>query len=395
MKGVLKNRTFWFLALCSLVIAGMLLWAPKQVDWTPSFNRADKRPFGDYLLFGMLKKEVFDDRLTVSDVPLFNFTQTHSGLTGSNLIIITPHFSPDPLDCESLLGFVARGNNVFIAAYQLPAELQDTLGVTLLGAPALFDRERECHFRYFNPALDTAGFRLQRVAGNFHFYGGDSICLTALGSADGRINFVQVPFGAGHFYLHASPYLFTNYALLQKHAAEGVLQAFAYLSQAPSFWDEYYKPERDQLREHPLQYLFRNNGLRQAYFTFLAGVLLFFLFRSKRLQRPIPVITPPANTSKEFAQTLGYLHFNKKENAYIIDLKFRHLLDYIRNRYYMDTSVLDNRFVLALEQRSGVEAKYIRRILDKYKALDVIVKPGPEFLTEFSEAVDFFYARCR
>lgn len=372
----------------------MLMFAPKQIDWTQTFNRNDKRPFGDYALFQLLKDDFFDGDMMVNNLPLFNFMRENRELTGANMIFITNAFLPDGIDRDSLFSFVDRGNNVFIAANEISPDVESRLNISLYSYFAGFRNEQMVsRFRHINPQLDTAGINVKRIYMHSHFYEQNDSAAVVLSYENSEPCFVRIKYGAGCFFIHFNPLLFTNYSVLHEGAAKHILQSFSYLPPNATYWDEYYKPNRQQMRENPLKYIFTNPGIRQAYFTLLLILLLWFLFKTKREQRAIPVIDPLPNTSKEFAKTLGSLHFNKKDNKYIIDLIYRQFLDYVRNKYYMETGVLDENFVLSLEKRSGIEAKYIRKIIDKYKALSAIENPSMDFLAELSAMVEYFYEK--
>lgn len=394
MKKIFENKIIWFLIIVTVIIIGMLVFAPKQIDWTQTFNRTDKRPFGDYAVFKLLEDDFFNGNMQVNNLPLFNFMRENRDLTDVNMIFITNVFHPDAIDRDSLFSFVERGNNVFIATNDISAEVEGRLNLSVYSYFAGFRNDQlVSRFRHSNPQLDTTEISVKRIRMNSHLYEQHDSAVVILSYENNQPCYVKVKYGAGCFFIHFNPLLFTNYSVLHEGAAKHILQSFSYLPPNITYWDEYYKPNRQQMRENPLKYIFTNQGIRQAYFVLLLILLLWFLFKTKREQRAIPVIDSLPNTSKEFAQTLGRLHYNKKDNRYIIDLIYRQYLDYIRNRYYMETGVLDENFVLSLERRSGVEAKYIRKIIDKYKALAAVENPSMEFLAEFSYMVEYFYEK--
>ncbi|MCL1821794.1 MAG: hypothetical protein FWG22_03115 [Prolixibacteraceae bacterium] len=376
------------------VIIGMLMFAPRQIDWTQTFSRTDKRPFGNYVIYELLKKDFFDGTLKTNDLPLFNFMRENHELKGVNMIFITNNFSPNSMDSDSLFSFVGRGNNVLLASNNISSNVENKLNFSIYSSfPEFSNTQLASHFRHVNPQLDTIEISIKRIRMNGGFYKQNDSAMVVLSYENDEPCFVWVKYGEGNFFIHFNPLLFTNYSVLHEGAADHVMQAFSYLPRNTTYWDGYYKPNRQQIRGNPLKYIFQNQGIRQAYFTLLLIMLLWFLFKTKRRQRPIPVIEPLPNSSKEFAHTLGSLHYNKQDNKYIIELIFRHFLDYVRNKYYIETGNLDENFVQSLEKRSGVEARYIRKIIDKYKALSVIENPSREFLRELSDLVEYFYEK--
>jgi hypothetical protein len=116
-------------------------------------------------------------------------------------------------------------------------------------------------------------------------------------------------------YLHTVPVAFTNYFLLKDNNAEYISKVFSYLPAKPSAlfgmniisWVE-------AGRVHPLRVILTKPALKWAWYTALIGMIIFVIFHAKRRQRIIPVITPPANDSKEFVETVSRVYLNQKHH---------------------------------------------------------------------------------
>lgn len=142
-----------------------------------------------------------------------------------------------------------------------------------------------------------------------------------------NINFVRLPWGEGYFYLHLNPVFFTNYYLVddkQRPYAEAVL---AVLSDGPVYWDEAsrlppavarqrsnqqggrnYDGGRNLLSgNEALSYVQQQPPLALAWYTLIAGLLLYVLFRGKRRQRIIPILARRENSSQRFIDTMSRL----------------------------------------------------------------------------------------
>ena len=85
----------------------------------------------------------------------------------------------------------------------------------------------------------------------------------------------------------------------------------------------------------------------------IVGLLLFIIFKAKREQRIIPIIKPLENSSVEFAKTVGSLYHQHRDYNNLNDKKITYFLTYIRNRYYVNTTVLDEKLITQLSAKAG------------------------------------------
>src|SRR5690606_31789453 len=86
------------------------------------------------------------------------------------------------------------------------------------------------------------------------------------------------------------------------------------LPSRPLVWDEFYKTGRMEART-PVRYLLSQPPLRWAWFLSLLLVVLFILVHARREQRAIPIVLPPANTTRELAHTIGRMHWHQGDHA--------------------------------------------------------------------------------
>ena len=127
------------------------------------------------------------------------------------------------------------------------------------------------------------------------------------------------------------------------------------------YWDEYYKLGRSGPRT-PLRVILTKPALKWAWYTALIGMIIFVIFHAKRRQRIIPVITPPANDSKEFVETVSRVYLNQKHHKNIAEKKIVFWLDFIRSRFNISTQQLSDEFCLQLAHKSGASKETIHDI---------------------------------
>jgi hypothetical protein len=146
-------------------------------------------------------------------------------------------------------------------------------------------------------------------------------------------------------------------------------KAFSYLPAQPTYWDEYQKQGRFNENEKSLlRYIYKQPALTWAYFIGLVGLVLYALFAGKRTQRVIPVVELPKNTSLEFVKTVGRMYFQQNDHDNVARKKIQYFLADLRERYLMNTQVLDTEFTETLARKSGVpleETQDLVRILSQ------------------------------
>ena len=69
------------------------------------------------------------------------------------------------------------------------------------------------------------------------------------------------------------------------------------------------------------------------------------IFNAKRKQRIVKVVKPLENTTVAFTKTIGNLYYETKDHNNLIDKKITYFLEYIRRVYYLDTQMLNEKFI--------------------------------------------------
>ena len=399
----------------------------KTVDWTPSFINTDKNPYGTYIAFDLLKN-VFPNRdIYVSRLPISNelgyiveederssymhdketidldITSSESYLfINNNFGIRVPpifeddksqSFGIDKLDIKNLLSFVEKGNNTFISAERMSHLLLDTLGLKI-----------ETGWDYpdtvfvFNE-LKTMEYAFNSMNGIMNYFekkdsANTNIKVLAESKKSHKPVFIKVKHGKGYFYLNTLPVAFSNIELLKVEKYEFAFTCLSYLPKTNDIiWDEYQKQGR--IGEYSMfRVIWNHPAMLWAYYIILVTALLFMLFRSKRTQRIIPVITPPGNTSLEFLDTISNLYYCKEAYESIVEKRHNYFLDLIRSRYYLRTEIIDSEFIKALNLKSGVKAELLEAIFDLHQKINTLpVSSG--MLLEYNSKLEEFYRKMK
>jgi len=335
---------------------------PAPVNWTKTYVRTDKIPYGTYILHQELS--TLFDGVTVRPYRkrMYNALE-ELGSEADSYVAITPQLDIDETDYRKALTYMKSGNDLFIAAHTFGSVLADSLKLSTQGHFPWGDSLKTVNFT--NPALHSeAGYRFDKriLAGYFTEF--DTLRATVLATNDkGNAIFLRYPMGNGNLYVLSSPDYFTNYALLSHQGAAFAGNALSYLNpQQQVIWDDF-QAMGDRIQQSPMRVFLSDEHLRPAYLIGLFSLLFFVIYGVKRRQRAIPVVEPLKNTSIEFAQVVSSVYYQRRDNRDLLAKQYRYFLEYVRTAYRVNTSEIDENFMQYVSQRSGVEVSILLNIL--------------------------------
>ncbi len=327
-------------------IIGLLLVAylmPVEKNWTPSYSKAHNWPYGADVTHDVWSDLFEGEDIIEADLPIWNTLKDNEWQGEYLYVLFDDDLNFDSLNRSSLLNFVESGNSVFLSANSQDLELLDSIGI-----------EVDDYYGDFNKIIN--GMRLDTVALDFfesqnssysfliadyqsYYQSIDSIGAEIIALAHGieedHLTFVKVRFGDGYFYLHNQPLLLTNYYVLQDEGKRYLEELTSYLPSHNVIWDNSHKAINALSKRSPLHVILNSVALKWAYWLSIVGLVLLFIFRTKRRQRAIPVIVPPANDSVDFTKTMGSLYFNTASNKTLALKKISVLKEYLASNFYL------------------------------------------------------------
>ena len=371
-----RGNVFAILLLVAVVLGIAIIdsSSKRPIDWSKSYNFRDKIPFGLFV-FHQEISNILGEEKSLSDYTetIYELFMDSTHIDNDRAIInVAEDILFDTPTTKYTLDFVKNGGEIFLATTGINEALLDTLGLAIETLDYVIFRPTDDRVTY-SLVGDTARVKLKKVDSFAIFSKLNSQNSTILGytHARGRAipNFIKVSHGKGALYLHLVPELFTNYHLLQKPSYELASQALGVLKNSKVLLiDNYY--DWDQPRT-PLRVILTHPGFAQAWYLLLAGLLLLLIFKSKREQRAVKVVTPEPNLSKEFAMTIGNLYYENGTPGNIIQKKIEYFLFTIRSNYHLDTlELLDSKFLKQLSLKAGVdldETTQLFTLLDNFR----------------------------
>ncbi|HYF29796.1 MAG TPA: DUF4350 domain-containing protein [Chitinophagaceae bacterium] len=378
----------------------------KKASQRITLRYLDKIPYGTYVAFENLEyifpdADVYINKKSPSGYT--SFTSPHDYYTGEDgtvvqkektlYIIISPEFAPNTREYSSIMEFVGNGNHVFISALYWGQDFLDTMNIDLF--PSWFNND-SLWVTINNPVTtDSSAFAYPGKADYAYFTEYDTTYAAILGKDDaGNVTLIKYTYqGGGSLYIHANPLAFTNFFLLHKNNNEYYNSVFSHVP--PSVqqiqWDDYFRYAGERSGSSSLQVIMSHDELEFAFWIVLLIFMLIYLFESKRKQRIIPNIPPLRNASLDFVKTIGRLYYQYRDNKNLALKMIAHLMDHVRSRYNIPTSVMDDKFVATLAYKSGYDQAALNKLFYHARMIQDSPQISEEFLMEFNKMTEAFY----
>lgn len=351
-----EKRMLLGLGLLIVLLAVLEAMAPKPTDWSLSFSRHHKTPYGAKLFYERLGdlfpevKPVMDPVVTTAEKRLADDQPSTAPV---NHVFVNSHLRFDDYGTEQLLALVERGDHAFLAAHRFDDALADTLSVAM--GQAFRVQEDTSDIRFIGePRMANGVFRFARGFPGAHFTRFDT-ARTRVVAVDGSAKpvLLHMRWGEGRIVLCSAPLAFTNYNLLKDRNAGFAAAALSLLPPRALWWDEYLKAGRVE-NTSIFRFLLSQPALRWALYIAEVLLVLFALVHIRRQQRAIPVIAPPLNASRELAGTIGRLYWHRGDHAGIARKLITHFKEDVRARAYLRAFAYDEATALHLATKAGL-----------------------------------------
>lgn len=377
----------------------------KKFDERISLRHTDKKPYGTYVAFDLLKNlfpgaEVFSSKYEPG-----YWENASEKDKDQFLLIITDKFNADRFELNNLVEFAENGNDIFISTMYLSSYADKIFGcISSSYDPSFIDRaDLKKNYRFYlkNPPFGQRRmFTYPGRTFNSYFSETDSSITDILGyDGSQRVNFIRLQAGKGQIFIHLEPLAFSNYFLLNKDNAEFYSNVLSLVRPGIKkvIWDEYYlnkKGENNQKEKGWMTVLMQYPAFRAALITAIITLFFFVLFEMRRKQRIIPVIRKPANDSLDFVKTIGRLYYEKGDHRNLCKKMAAYFSEYVRNKYKIPTAKMDTEFARNLHFKSGVPEAEIQSIANFIFNLEGAAEISQVQLKEFYKQLESFYKKA-
>jgi hypothetical protein len=370
-------------------------YKPKPTDWTPTYVKEDKIPFGLYILYNEIGSLFPKTVVRSTQEPVYN-TLKGINYQNSNYLLVAGSLDLDKEDYKELESYLRNGNDIFIATFELGQVLRGRLKIKTNVVYGITETN-SVPINFVNPDLRRPKpYIFDKGLGDQYFSSFDSSKVTVLGkNQKGQANFIRYSYGKGNLYLLPNPQLLTNYNLIRPDGADYAAKALSYLDVRPTLlWDErYVKGNMDDASL--FRVIFKNEKLRWAYYTALISLLIFVLFEIKRRQRIIPIIEPLKNSSVDFVKVVGSVYYEQRDNTDISHKKISYFLEFIRTNYRLKTQELDREFAETLIAKTGLESELIYSLIQLMDTIMRSKKVPDHQLISLNRSIEHFYKQVQ
>ncbi len=272
---------------------------------------------------------------------------------------------------DSIMAFVANGNQAILSSHKYYSFGQDSasVGPDYIRDSTFYDEYYQSYdtqfvIQYLSPPfpeITTDTFVSDRIKYFSQYYGGQVV----ISLESGQAVCSEFDFGNGTILFHTMPQLFLNKnikkdeGLRHVHKMLSLVKHDTLLVYDPST----YKISREQAESY-LSFIFSEPSLKAAYFLTIAGLLVFLLFNSKRVQREIPILPKNRNTLQEYVNTLTELNYSQKDHSYMVSIMEKNFYHQMYKSFYVE--VKDEDYVEKLSKKSKVPKQQLEVIIRRF-----------------------------
>lgn len=382
-----KNILYFLLVAC--VIALLMNQRRSPINWLETYSEDDKIPFGCYVVTDLLKGYMGNHEIETISEPYLNVQTQLEFSRNSNLILISKQLEFSLSDLEILNEFMEQGNTVFVSAEGFNTRFTKEYDLSL-NSSFNWTSDTTAKQVFVNEKLLSDTLPIYNRLMNLSFDLDTSFkgrCL-AVDSKTGNPNYIRIKKGKGQLLVHLNPKVFSNFNILKDQKAASY--ALSYLPKQDCLWDEYHKSYHLESQDQ-MTYIRSNQTLRYAFNLGIIAILLFALFRSKRMQRVIPVIKQPKNDSLDFIETIGRLYYDEHKNYDLAQKKITHFYRFVREKYAINQQRED--FWNALQAKTGIDKIELSKLQEMLVAFPKLTGISDAFLLRLNNHIDHFYER--
>jgi len=385
----MKGYKAYLIIGCILIVAYLVAQynKPTPTNWAPTYAAKDKIPYGTYILFNQIKDILPNAAVKTSQLAVYN-TLKSKHFNKTAYLIVAQQVDISKYDLAELIKYMQTGNDVFIASYdfgKMEKELKLKTGTSLNAAGNTLN--------FTNPNFKTdASYGFERGIGAQFFSQTDSTKATVLGvNGNGKPNFIRYPYGKGFLYLIAEPGFYTNFNLLNKYGAEYAAKTLSYLQGNKTLiFDEYFTGQKN-ISTDILRVFFKHPELKFAHYLAIFSLLIFVLFEVKRRQRIIPLADPNTNSSLAFTYVVGSVYYQERNNHDIALKKINYFTEYLRSRYFIKTTEIDQDFTQLLIDKTGINEALAKTLTRYFIQIPQINYLSDNDLIGLNESIEQFY----
>ena len=337
--------------------------------WEPKLKLDNRDPYGLYVMSQLLTA---DSSITAfNEFTDYRLLDSLSTLDSSLYMYVGIDFTLTNDEMDILLEGVARGNDFFLSVEHIPYNF---LEKTFDGSPLTFNAAEKAVYTvdgdsypmYYIYEQDTLTEQWDLLHQDFGYK-------EVLTTTFDHPVYVKFEWGKGHIFMHMNPVTFTNTQLLRQPGKDYFKSVVSTFEHSRIQWLTFarYEPVPYDIdasqtpgNENILSELFKFTAFRWAFILAIIGIILYFVFRSKRRRPIIPAVSTSSNDGFSYVDTLAGIYYEKAAASKVLKMMRKNFYDAVERHFYIDLAHRKNqRPVVSLAQKSGVPLKKIERLL--------------------------------
>lgn len=371
-------------------------------NWDDQYVLTSKNPKGLFHWNSVLKMRLNKNK-EIGTIDYLYSIDSISKKINPSFIFVGDYFVLYQEEIDSLLSRVKNGAKLFISSEKIDGTFYRSLFEDVqLGFYYDTTITVATNIKTFNFVSLHQGFAVAKKWTGYKFTQmKDSLQFNSLSGYGNLMNSGVIKFGKGEIFLNTTPELFTNYQFL---TTDGYNYSKTWLSQIPKdqpiYWLEIgrykktivnHESEDEERNSSYLQFIFQDRYRNIAISLFFIGIILFILFRAKRMQPIIPILSKKPNMSLIFADTITSIYFNQRNPMVMTRIQKANFYSIIQKHFNVDLSKnLSERTIQLLAQKANVSSNEIVSIVNRLKKQSESNIDEKELLKTRKMILDFY-----
>ncbi|MFN5912483.1 MAG: DUF4350 domain-containing protein [Bacteroidota bacterium] len=381
-----------------------------SADWNARYQWQSKDPYGLFIFNELLQNRVKKDSLfSVSNSQELDSLAAR-GSTGT-YIFIGHELGLYNQEMDTLLSLIEKGAHLILITGNVTDNIAQGFTPEL---EFIFDYTPRCTIRAGNEDYNMIYvYQNDTIAYPWRIIwhpGGYPTSTEVISTLSGHANFISFPVGTGSITIHSNPECFFNYQLTRRDGfryADKLIKKidpskklyyleFARLKERDpeDLADFMEQNEKKGKRDDSyLQFLFQTPALRAALLLSLLGIILYLIFRAKRMRPAVEVMPEKRNMSEIFVSTVASIYRNKENPHSVLILHRKNFYDTVQKHFFIDLSKRTaERELRNLATRCSIEEQVIAELLVRLETEEK-EKCTEDFLSETIQQKREFYRK--
>ncbi len=378
-------------------------------NWNKKYQLDDKNPLGLYLFTSLVQSHLdTNNRIEIVKDGIELDSITDADESPKTYMFVGNIFQLKSSEMDSILSDVYEGSQLFLAFDNLTENLFPKLFTSF---EYRSDYDEEVNVFVDNKKFNMINiFQNDTIAKDWWAFGEISFDEEYIGLSSfmEMPNFVRVNHGDGYIYLHATPSMFQNYQVKRTPGFKYSAYCLNNLPKDNNIYmlelgrrsDDYGNYDTDDQSGADLkkddsyfQLIFENPTLLIALLLTIFGLILFIIFRSKRIRPVVPFIPKRKDMTLAFAATITSIYFSKRNPYGLLQVQRKNFYDTVHRYFFVDLNHREgDRELEILAEKSNTELQEIKKLIKAYETKEAS-SVSEQFVAEITKKKYQFYRR--